>query len=267
MSAARAASRSAKSPCARGPGLSPRFRRRRHASSAWAAAQQRRGAGDVGVRAAARCARVCARGGLGAVRRGARSPPAPRARAPQVARVCVLAVVCQAPPPACGRRAGWPRARELRSGVCVRGGFRAVRRGARVAAARDGAIRDVPSRARAEFGFSPGCRVFPGRRGPVGPHPPRAAVPVGRPQVSGSRGVPRPPPGWRRAVCARSPVTDARYQKQGPIRGAIAQIRGANPRARPAGEGPLPKSEGPFRPEWPLASSLRRSRFLKISKL
>ena len=133
------ATRSAEAPCARGPGLSPRFRRRRHASSAWAAAQQRRGAGDVGVRAAARCARVCARGGLGAVRRGARSPPAPRARAPQVARVCVLAVVCQAPPPACGRRAGWPRARELRCGVRVRGGFRAVRRSARVAAARDGA--------------------------------------------------------------------------------------------------------------------------------
>ena len=131
-------------------------------------------------------------------------PPAPRARAPQAARVCVLAVVCQAPPPACGRRAGWPRARELRCGVRVRGGLRAVRRGARVAAARDGAIRDVPSRARAEFGFSPGCRVFPGRRGPVGPHPPRAAVPVGRPQVSGSRGVSRTPPGWRRAACARS---------------------------------------------------------------
>ena len=88
MSAARAASRSAKSPCARGPGLSPRFRRRRHASSAWAAAQQRRGAGDVGVRAAARRAHVCARGGREAVRRGARSPCSSRARAAGRARVC-----------------------------------------------------------------------------------------------------------------------------------------------------------------------------------
>ena len=88
MSAARAASRSAKAPCARGPGLSPRFRRRRHASSAWAAAQQRRGAGDVGVRAAARRAHVCARGGLGAVRRGAR-PPLLLARARRRSRACV----------------------------------------------------------------------------------------------------------------------------------------------------------------------------------
>ena len=69
------------------PGLSPRFRRRRHASSAWAAAQQRRGAGDVGVRAAARRAHVCARGCLGAVRRGARSPLL-LARARRRSRAC-----------------------------------------------------------------------------------------------------------------------------------------------------------------------------------